>query len=78
VRNNKNNCYTSRHEDIKNILLRNETYNFNKTGFPQENMTHKKKKSLIDKNQLFDIEQEIKEIKSVKNHTGNLFFKNKK
>lgn len=68
--------YTSRCDEKKNILLRNETYNFKNTSFPKEHVTHKKKKSLIDNNNFFDIEQEFNEIRSVKNKTANLFFKN--
>jgi len=58
--------------------LRNETYNFKNNNFPQEKITHKRKKSLIDGNNLFDIEQELNEIRNMKNYTGNLFFNNYK
>jgi hypothetical protein len=58
--------------------MRNETYNFKNNNFPQVKITHKRKKSLIDGNNLFDIEQELNEIRNMKNHTGNLFSKNNK
>jgi hypothetical protein len=73
------NKYSCRNDEQKNILLRNETYNFKNNNFPQaqEHFGHVKKKSLIDSNNMFDIEQELNEIRSVKNKTGQLFFKNK-
>lgn len=76
--NKKNNIiYSSRKEDSKTFLTKSQKFDFKDNNVVKiEIGSHRKKKSLIDCNHMFDIERELNEIRSVKNQTGNMFFKN--